>query len=116
MLIICRSNLSSKAAEMTEYSHPAPARKRGSVRSIEELERKMRLVCASTAAEQKSQALDGAKGEDEQRGKFRTRMCKAYAATGACRYGDTCTFAHRESEKRKDSSAIYKFKTHICRS
>jgi len=50
-----------------------------------------------------------------QANKYKTRMCRSFLATGTCRYGVLCTFAHCKSEKRKDISTIYKFKTNICR-
>ncbi|CAK8679086.1 unnamed protein product [Clavelina lepadiformis] len=50
----------------------------------------------------------------ERRRTFKTRPCKFFQATGRCRYGTKCFFAHNEKEKRVDISKVYKYKTEIC--
>ena len=57
-----------------------------------------------SAASQTSRCRDVSKATDLDKVLFKTAMCKRYADTGYCSYGDQCGFAHGESDLRKLSA------------
>ena len=50
----------------------------------------------------------------QNRDKFKTEMCRNFAQTGVCRYGDKCQFAHGLQDLRARRLPS-QYKTRICR-
>lgn len=46
--------------------------------------------------------------------KMKTELCSAWRATGQCKYGENCAFAHGEEEIRKKVHVPSMYKTKLC--
>lgn len=55
-------------------------------------------------AQHSSGGYGGFHNKSNNSGNFKTAICKNFANTGNCRYGDSCTFAHGDQELKKSRS------------
>lgn len=53
-------------------------------------------------------------GETDFRVKYKTEVCKFWAETGSCKFGDQCAFAHGKDEIREKQHISSNYKTKKC--